>query len=208
MIMAPEIETCFIFAPFRVAARAGLMRWTTITVSATILAMFAIGAACAGGDGAVYALGGDAGAGSAPDGAPADATTVDSPTGAASIYVSPTGDDTASGTSATSPVKTIQTAIGLAANCAGAPCVVLAAAGSYAQPLQLADGVSIYGQYASDFSARISNQRRRHHVHDQPYRDRGRPHEDDDDRRRARFKAHRSPPPTAARARRSGSGTP
>ena len=77
------------------------MRWSTITVSATVLALFAVGAACAGGDGAVYAPGGDAGTGFATDGGPTDATTVDSPNGAASIYVSPTGDDTAAGTSPT-----------------------------------------------------------------------------------------------------------
>ncbi len=73
------------------------------------------------------------------------------------IYVATSGVDTAPGTSPATPLKTIQAGLDAAAKCPGAPCSVLVAAGTYLQALQLRDGVSLYGQYAADFSARAGS---------------------------------------------------
>ena len=66
------------------------------------------------------------------------------------IYVSPQGSDGIScGQNTTSPCKTIQQGI---TNCVGAECIVLVRYGVYnvASPLQLADGVSLYGSCIFD----------------------------------------------------------
>jgi hypothetical protein len=121
-----------------------------------VLALVALGVACAAGN--AGSVGGWTDGGTS---AQAEAGTIEdaggaSPTGAPPIYVATTGSDTAAGTSPTTPVQTIQAGLDLAAACPGAPCVVLVAAGTYPQSLQLRDGVSLYGQYAPDFSARAA----------------------------------------------------
>lgn len=69
------------------------------------------------------------------------------------VHVSPQGNDTAGcGSNPTSPCKTIQQGI---ANCRGEGCGVLVRYGTYnlAAPLQLVDGVSLYGSCIFDETA-------------------------------------------------------
>jgi hypothetical protein len=66
---------------------------------------------------------------------------------AASLFVAPTGDDTAAGTRE-APLRTIGAAIQLAA--ASGKQAVLIAAGTYSETLVLASGVSLFGGYDPD----------------------------------------------------------
>jgi len=76
-------------------------------------------------------------------------------TAAASIFVAPTGDDAAPGTKA-APKRTLAAAVA-AAQQAGRD-AVLVAAGTYAERLVVADGVSVYGGYdAKSWQRRDTN---------------------------------------------------
>ena len=71
-----------------------------------------------------------------------------------SIYVAPSGDDTATGASAREAVHSIPVAIHRAEACPGAPCAVVIAGGKYDQQVKLADGVSLLGGFSADFKSR------------------------------------------------------
>jgi hypothetical protein len=120
-----------------------------------VLALVALGFACAGGAATASPWATDAGT-TVADAAPLSTADGSSSAVAAPIYVATTGSDTAAGTSPTTPVQSIQTGLDLAAACPGAPCVVLVAGGKYQKSIQLRDGVSLYGQYSADFTSRAA----------------------------------------------------
>src|SRR5262249_50503048 len=69
----------------------------------------------------------------------------------AAIYVSTSGDDTQTGTTPAQAVRRISVGITKTVTCGA---VVVVAGGTYNEPLQLHDGVDVFGGYAQDFSLR------------------------------------------------------
>src|SRR5688572_6564521 len=70
------------------------------------------------------------------------------------IYVSIDGDDGKSGISPSAAVQTIATGIERALGCAPKPCELHVAEGTYDGQVELANGVSVLGGYAGDWSVR------------------------------------------------------
>jgi hypothetical protein len=134
------------------SSKSAVVRVGAVLAALLMVGLAAVAIACAGGGSAdsFEGDGGDAaveasGGGFDPQG----------PT----IYVSTAGSDSANGQSPSSAVQTIKVALGLAASCPGAPCLVKVAAGRFVAEVDLVDGVSIYGGYSIDFSMRdIANE--------------------------------------------------
>jgi len=111
------------------------MRWTFVWV-------LAAAAACAQSSGFT--------GGAAPA---ADAGIPGDPAGVA-VYVATDGYDDADGTTPATAMRSIKAAAKRAKVCAGAPCIVKIAAGTYLESVSLYAGVHLYGGYARDFASR------------------------------------------------------
>src|SRR5438067_13075646 len=70
------------------------------------------------------------------------------------IFVSTAGNDALPGTSPATAVRHVGVGILRALSCAGAPCLVLIAAGTYQEQVQLHEDVNLWGGYTQDFLAR------------------------------------------------------